>query len=56
MYGLIASYRPSKVPAGQADGIQPRTIEVFQASFGCVFSGATADLVIFRATALRNAC
>lgn len=24
--------RPSKVAAGQADGIQPRTIEVFQAS------------------------
>jgi hypothetical protein len=25
--------RPSKVVAGQADGIQPRTIEVFQVSY-----------------------
>ncbi|KAI1791861.1 FAD binding domain-containing protein [Ganoderma leucocontextum] len=29
----IIDQRPSKVPAGQADGIQPRTIEVFQ-SYG----------------------
>ncbi|EJF59085.1 hypothetical protein DICSQDRAFT_65759 [Dichomitus squalens LYAD-421 SS1] len=29
----IVDQRPAKVPAGQADGIQPRTIEVFQ-SYG----------------------
>ena len=27
---IEALYRPAKIPAGQADGIQPRTIEVFQ--------------------------
>jgi phenol 2-monooxygenase len=28
----IVDKRPSKVAAGQADGIQPRTMEVFQVS------------------------
>jgi phenol 2-monooxygenase len=29
----IIDQRPLKVAAGQADGIQPRTIEVFQVQF-----------------------
>ena len=45
MQSLTGSHRPSKVPAGQADGIQPRTIEVFQVSSGRVVLEGAIDLL-----------
>jgi hypothetical protein len=50
--------RPCKVIAGQADGIQPRTIEVFQASQTFFYGNLSSrDHVITpRAMVLLTAC
>lgn len=39
----LHSFRPVKVAAGQADGIQPRTLEVLQVCFFIDFSVANSD-------------
>ena len=42
------SIRPKKVPAGQADGIRPRTIEVLQVKYLCIrIEGSTLNFVYF---------